>query len=230
MVVTQMLIRTGVNWFLLAIVISLLLHAGAAIWWLSQPVQPVEQRGLETVTVDLIALAPAAPEPVAQPVASPGRPEPDVLLEDQMALQHKIVKKIPEKKLPQHKPAASLEQHPAALQQLATVPEVQPVPLASQTSASATAARYDADYLNNPAPTYPSLSRRLGEEGLVVLRVQVSAEGRALQVELKKSSGFERLDNAARKSVEKWRFVPARQAGIAVASWVEVPLQFSLQK
>jgi periplasmic protein TonB len=91
------------------------------------------------------------------------------------------------------------------------------------------AARFDADYLSNPKPAYPAASRRLGEEGKVVLRVRVSAAGAALAVEVKQSSGFTRLDEAARSAVERWRFVPARRGDEAVDAWVAVPIVFSLQ-
>lgn len=90
-------------------------------------------------------------------------------------------------------------------------------------------ARFDADYLRNPSPVYPSASRRLGEEGRVVLRVAVSAEGLAERVEIKQSSGFRRLDEAARAAVERWRFVPARRGATAIESSVLVPLQFNLR-
>ena len=91
------------------------------------------------------------------------------------------------------------------------------------------AARFDADYLSNPKPAYPAASRRLGEEGKVVLRVRVSAAGAALAVEVKQSSGFTRLDEAAKSAVERWRFVPARRGDEAVESWVAVPIVFWLQ-
>lgn len=86
-----------------------------------------------------------------------------------------------------------------------------------------------AAYLNNPAPAYPTLSKRLREQGKVLLRVQVSAEGRAGRVQLSRSSGYERLDAAAIAAVEQWRFVPARQGDDAVAAWVLVPIDFELQ-
>ena len=91
-----------------------------------------------------------------------------------------------------------------------------------------TAARFDADYLSNPKPVYPAASRRLGEEGKVILRVHVSADGAALAVEIKQSCGFGRLDEAARAAVERWRFVPARRGAEPVDSWVAVPIVFSL--
>jgi protein TonB len=94
--------------------------------------------------------------------------------------------------------------------------------------APVTAARFDADYLQNPKPVYPPMSRRMNEEGKVVLRVRVSAQGLPLAVELKQSSNHARLDEAARSAVERWRFVPARQGSEAVEAWVLVPLNFTL--
>ncbi|MEW5756273.1 MAG: energy transducer TonB [Pseudomonadota bacterium] len=88
---------------------------------------------------------------------------------------------------------------------------------------------FDADYLDNPAPAYPSLSRRLREEGIVLLRVYVDAGGSPAQLELKQSSGHDRLDRAALETVRHWRFVPARQDGEAVAGWVVVPISFTLR-
>ncbi len=89
-------------------------------------------------------------------------------------------------------------------------------------------ARLDANYLSNPAPVYPRVSRRLGEFGVVRLLVQVGSDGQALQVELKHSSGYPRLDQSALDTVPRWRFVPARQGSLAVVSWVVVPIVFSL--
>ncbi|MDQ5960832.1 MAG: periplasmic protein TonB, partial [Pseudomonadota bacterium] len=91
-----------------------------------------------------------------------------------------------------------------------------------------TAARFDADYLQNPKPVYPPMSRRMNEEGKVVLRVRVSAQGQPLAVEIKQSSGYARLDEAAKTAVERWRFVPARQGSEAIEASVLVPLNFTL--
>lgn len=88
--------------------------------------------------------------------------------------------------------------------------------------------RFDAAYLSNPAPAYPPLSRRAGEEGRVLLRVQVSPDGTATAVETETSSGHPRLDAAARTAVQKWRFVPARLGSQAVAASVLVPIAFKL--
>ncbi|HRQ48425.1 MAG TPA: energy transducer TonB [Rhodocyclaceae bacterium] len=91
-------------------------------------------------------------------------------------------------------------------------------------------ARYDAAYLRNPAPAYPSASRRRGEEGKVVLRVQVTADGRPDRVEIVQASGHPRLDRAALEAVQRWRFEPAREGNTAVDSWIRVPIVFRLEQ
>lgn len=93
-----------------------------------------------------------------------------------------------------------------------------------------TLARFNAAYLNNPDPIYPPISRRLGEEGRVLLKVRVTAEGAAAAVDLEKSSGFERLDEAARQAVARWRFVPARRGDEAIEATVTVPIVFRLER
>lgn len=136
---------------------------------------------------------------------------------------------------------------PAAVKPLATdaLPSTAPVvPVPAPTvSAPVTAPRadkpsaegqsgviFDAAYLRNPPPEYPPQSRTLEEEGVVKLKVRVSAEGRALTVELAKSSGFKRLDAAALEAVRQWRFVPAKQGGQAIEDTVIVPLRFALNE
>lgn len=86
----------------------------------------------------------------------------------------------------------------------------------------------DADYLINPAPPYPRASRRMGEEGTVVLRVFINTEGRAEQAEIRTSSGYTRLDEAALETVKRWRYVPGKRAGVPEAMWFNVPIRFVL--
>lgn len=91
-------------------------------------------------------------------------------------------------------------------------------------------ARFDAAHLRNSPPPYPQASRRRGEEGLVILRVRVGANGRANEIEIAESSGHERLDRAARSAVANWRFEPARDGEDAIESWVRVPVAFRLER
>ncbi|MFT3931376.1 MAG: energy transducer TonB [Spongiibacteraceae bacterium] len=88
--------------------------------------------------------------------------------------------------------------------------------------------RFDADYLNNPPPIYPRLSRRHREQGVVMLRVHVLPNGAPDRIELQTSSGFALLDEAALEAVRKWKFIPAQAGGKAMAAWVNVPIEFSL--
>jgi protein TonB len=79
-------------------------------------------------------------------------------------------------------------------------------------------------------PPYPPLSRRLGEEGIVQLKVSVGADGKVASAIIEKSSGSERLDAAAREWVAShWRYHPATRDGKAVASQTQVKVVFNLK-
>ncbi|MCL2886458.1 MAG: TonB family protein [Betaproteobacteria bacterium] len=168
------------------------------------------------------------PTPELLPVVSEPQPPPPV----------KPVKHRPEpRKTPPILTMSPEQQAPTAATPVVAAPpagEDEPVAALAVAAAPAagpvvTAARYDAAYLSNPEPKYPLLSRRLGEEGKVLLRVRVTPDGRASAVELEKSSNFARLDEAARQAVAGWRFVPARRGNEAVEASVIVPIIFSLE-
>lgn len=121
---------------------------------------------------------------------------------------------------------------PSAFVVAAQPPAPAPQPIAAPpapTPVAVVAARFDADYLHNPKPVYPALARRMGEEGKVLLKVRVSAQGTALEVAVAISSGFARLDAAASEAVARWRFVPARRGDEPVDSSVVVPITFALE-
>jgi protein TonB len=85
------------------------------------------------------------------------------------------------------------------------------------------------NYGLNPKPPYPLLARRMGAQGIVLLRVHVRADGSVAEAEIKQSSGSPLLDDSALRTVrESWRFMPARLDGVPVESWVEVPIRFVL--
>lgn len=126
---------------------------------------------------------------------------------------------------------AALAEAPTAVIEPSAVPAAppsSPTPTSAPTPA-VQAPRFDAAYLNNPSPDYPALSRRLGEEGKVVLRVLVAENGRPAQIELRTSSGSPRLDQAALAAVGRWQFVAAQRGDEVVAAWVLVPLIFNLR-
>lgn len=84
-------------------------------------------------------------------------------------------------------------------------------------------------YRENPSPAYPGLARRRGYEGVVLLDVLVSAEGRVGELRVARSSGYSLLDRAAVEAVDGWRFEPGRRGGRPVAMRVRVPVRFRLQ-
>jgi periplasmic protein TonB len=90
--------------------------------------------------------------------------------------------------------------------------------------------RSAARVLRAEEPLYPAASRRLGEEGVVTLRVLVGAIGRAERVEIERSSGFVRLDAAAASAVQRWEFQPAASGSGPVPSWTSVRVVFRLTR
>jgi protein TonB len=111
------------------------------------------------------------------------------------------------------------------------------VPVASEPGPPAAAAGQgkvelpssDAAYLQNPAPSYPPLSKRLGEQGKVVVRVLIGADGRPQKAELKRSSGYDRLDRAAIEYVLKCRYIPGKVGGVPQEMWHDAPVSFVLE-
>lgn len=84
------------------------------------------------------------------------------------------------------------------------------------------------EYIQAPQPEYPPSSRRMGEEGKTILRVLVNDRGRADRVEIQKSSGSPRLDDAARQAVIRALFKPYMEDGKAVSVYAIVPIKFQL--
>jgi protein TonB len=103
-----------------------------------------------------------------------------------------------------------------------------PVAVPAPPSPAVEGPRFDMAYLRNPAPAYPSLSRRMKEQGRVILRVLVNAAGEAQDIEVRTSSGSERLDRAAMDAVRRWRFAPARRGAETIAAYALVPILFQL--
>jgi len=177
------------------------------------------------VIADLIEL----PQPKVEPTPPPPAPQPT-------PKPQPVVRQTPR---PQPTPLPVAVADPAPSDHAPIVPA--PVPLAPAEPSPAPARPVEpavpavqlpsstADYLNNPAPAYPPLSRRLGEQGRVVVRVLIGTDGTASQAEIRSSSGFERLDQAALQTVLKWRYVPGKRAGVPEAMWFNVPINFVLE-
>jgi len=103
-----------------------------------------------------------------------------------------------------------------------------PVAVAAPPLSTAPEADEPVAYLDHPLD-YPPQARRQGQQGRLMLRVQVLADGRCGELELLQSSGYDTLDRAALESVRNWRFVPAQRNGQAYSAWFRVPIRFSLR-
>ena len=86
-------------------------------------------------------------------------------------------------------------------------------------------------YALAPPPSYPREALMAGAEGTVVLKVLVDVDGTPLEVEIQRSSGNRRLDDAAKRQVlRKWKFRPAIRDGRAIQVYGLVPVNFTLSR
>jgi protein TonB len=86
------------------------------------------------------------------------------------------------------------------------------------------------EYVREPSPRYPPQSRRLREQGLVVLRVVIDERGEASSIEIETSSGHARLDDAARAAVLRAAFRPYVEDGEPRRALVLIPIEFALNR
>ncbi len=178
--------------------------------------QPARTAILAAAPIMVEWIAAPRPEPKVETPVEPPKPKP-VHKAVHKPVERPVVAKAPE--APAAAELAPAPPPPAA--PLAAAPAPAPVPVTEPV--------FNAAYLQNPAPAYPPLSRRLHEEGRVILRVHVNAAGQPDDVQVRASSGHSRLDDTARETVRQWKFVPAKRGAEAVAAWVLVPISFKLE-
>ena len=206
----------------------ILAHASVIYWLLQQSTTPVIQANqAKPMMVSLIA--PPAPTPELAPIIEPPKP----IVEPKPKKMVEKIKPIemPAERLVEVSMESNKEQEITALQAAPVLESKQaPAPQMAEPIIEDVIEppRFGVSYLNNPAPDYPAMSRRAGEEGRVVMKVLVSTEGLADEVQIEKSSGSERLDNAAMSAVKKWRFIPAKKNNQPLSAYVLVPMKFSL--
>ncbi|RVU35446.1 energy transducer TonB [Rheinheimera riviphila] len=151
-------------------------------------------------------------------------------------------KPLPEPK-PQPKPKPKPKPLPKAppSEKAVSAPPVEPPPPPAKTAKAAPPKAApaaptiqppsaEAQGLSNKAPLYPQLSRKKKEQGTVLLLILVKADGTVGEIKLKTSSGFTRLDQAAKQAVKRWQFQPALKDGKAIDFWYELPLKFRLNQ
>lgn len=171
--------------------------------------------------VSLIEEAQPEPEPEVrptppQPVVKPQTPPPMLVAKRATPTPQAVI----EAPQPDPQPEPLPEVLPPPVPVVAEAPKPAPPPTPPNA----------ADYLNNPKPPYPGLSKKLKEQGTVQLRALINPDGSVAKLELLKSSGYERLDSSAFNTVKNsWKFEPARQNGQPVAEWVNFPVNFTLK-
>ena len=112
-----------------------------------------------------------------------------------------------------------------------TIPAAAPPPAAApQEDRSVPKLVSAVEYVREPAPRYPPQSRRLREQGLVVLRVVIDERGVASSIEIETSSGHARLDDAAREAVLRAAFRPYVEDGEPRRALVLIPIEFALNR
>lgn len=154
---------------------------------------------------------------IEQPIRPPEVPR---LLEPALQPAASVPTPIPEISLPLEATAITV----TARDQ----PPAPPAPTSLPHPSGEPPAMSEVAYLKQPAPRYPAESRHAREEGLVILRVLVDESGHAREIDVVRSSGHPRLDDAARMAVERALFKPYMDGGIARAATAMVPVEFSL--
>ena len=178
------------------------------------------------LTIVAAPAEPATPVPIPRSVPPPKPPPPKPI--KTLLLVQPLQPKQPEPKIVvSMPPPVPLEVPPKPAPPAAPAIDISDNPKKTETPAPP-AISTQPDYLRNPAPVYPAAARRRHEEGLVILTVNVSTEGQAARVSVKKSSGFKLLDDAAVAAVQNWEFQPARLGPVSLESDVEVPIRFEL--
>lgn len=100
---------------------------------------------------------------------------------------------------------------------------------AALASAAVSMPNSEASELNNPKPPYPAISRKLREQGLVLLKACISTNGTLDSLEIQKGSGYSRLDQVALQTVKRWKFIPAKKGSTPIPMCYELPVKFILE-
>lgn len=194
------------------VILVVLAHAAilAAVSYAPERPLVIEQPAIQGVIIS------------SEPITEQTPPPPPI---EQKPLPKTETPQIPIPKAPASERAPQVEQNPPP-----QLPTEEPKKSAEPSTAPVVPPQADASQFNNPAPAYPTQSRRLKETGVVVLEVLVKADGSLGDMRLKTSSGYTRLDEAAQKAVKSWRFVPAKRGNETIDFWYELPIEFSLNR
>lgn len=218
-----------------ALVVVLALHAAVlyALWTTRVMPQP---RDATTLFVTLINPPPpgasAIPRPAAPVQAKPIEPRPVRPTRQEPSRPITPPPAILATQAPAMSPTEATEPLPQAATETVSSESGMPGPLHSSPPAAEPVSLASDLALSCPVrtpPPYPALSRRLGETGKVVLRVELDEAGRVSAAQVTASSGYARLDAAALAAVKAWRCQPAQRGGQAVRSVALQPFDFTLE-
>ncbi|AMC33733.1 energy transducer TonB [Janthinobacterium sp. B9-8] len=216
---------------ILTVAVALLGHSALLYGLTTMSIQPEKPKQV----VMLLAPTPMPMgEEVPKQLESKPQPQPKPVLKPvpvKPALAKAVSKapetaKVPEQSAEGQMAAAAPTAAPAEAAPAAPTAGSKTSKLASDDVPVETLPLFNTSYLANPRPPYPPQSMALGEKGRVMLRVKVSESGLPLEVELARSSGYRRLDDAAKRAVERWKFVPGRRGDVAVVMNAMVPVDF----
>lgn len=208
-----------------AVAAILALH-GAAAWGLLQ-VDAVRSAVAEAAPLFVELIAAPVPQPQPEPPAPPPPPVPRMPPPPAPVIAAAARAEAPAAfVVPEPPPAPAPAEPPAAPVAVVAAPAPAAPPPAAPRELPASAIQY----LEPPEPVYPRASRRMGEAGLVVVRVFVGTDGLPKQLQLLQSSGFSRLDEAAIEGVRRARFQPPTENGQPTAGWARIPIPFELEK
>ena len=224
----SVIIEPGIGKKAAVLVAVLAIHLGLLTWALNHMVLP-QPETVVPPSVQGILIAPAPP------------PKPKVVSEP------KPLKSAKPKSAPQNQPTPQVQDKPSPIVQaqandtakpqdtvVTQTAEPAPAPTTPNTNnavpveAPVVPPRTDASQLNNPAPQYPPISRRLGEEGRVLIDVYILPNGTVGEIKLQRSSGYPKLDAAALSAVKNWKYVPARRGNTPIPYWYVQPISFTL--
>jgi protein TonB len=203
--------------------VVILLHIGLFYALLSGLSQHATEKTPNEVFATFIA-----PETMQAELPKPPAPAPKTIPVVQKAVAPTIVQ-----------PVVNITPSPQAITepQPPTTP-AEPAAIAAPSTASSTPApatpalpktiTSGIEYIQAPQPDYPTISKRMGEAGKVMLRVLVNEKGRAEHADIQKSSGSTRLDEAARQALMRAIFKPHLEDGKAVAVYAIAVITFNL--
>ena len=204
-----------------------------AVWALLQ-IREVRDAVAEAAPMFVSLVAPPSPpEPVR--VESPPPPKPQAVVRRPRPPEPVVVAANPSPAPAPFVVTAPPPERPAPV----VAPAPPPVAVAPPTAPPAPPALPPApkiipasavQYLEPIALEYPRLSKRNGETGRVLISVYIDEAGLAKNLQVNRSSGHPRLDEAAFAAVQKARFKPYTENGMPIAGWAFIPLEFELEK